>query len=160
MEHPNVQQLPHCSTNQLLMRPEETQFLPIGTSRFLKKLHSPFTLLFLGKTLRPVTNAGDLGIIPDSHVTYNEYIKNLVFSFTATLCQMNRVKDSFDTETLKIIISSLLISKFFYCSPTLSNISTTNISKLQAVHITLHAELLQRPGSLTTNVCACSFYHI
>ena len=43
------------------------------------------------------------------------------------------MKDSFDKETLKFIISSLVISKLFYCSSTWSNTSSTNISKLQAV---------------------------
>ena len=66
-------------------------------------------------------------------LTYNEHIKKLVSSCTVKLCQINRVKDSFDKETLKLVISSLVISKLFYCSSTWSNTSSTNISKLQSV---------------------------
>ncbi|CAB3981754.1 Hypothetical predicted protein [Paramuricea clavata] len=122
-----------CSTNHLLINPEKTKFLLIGTPQLLKKLPSSMTLSFLGKDIIPVFSAKDLGVTLDSHLSYNEHIKNLVSSCTAKLCQINRVKDSFDKETLKLIISSLVISKLFYCSSTWSNTSSTNISKLQAV---------------------------
>ncbi len=91
------------------------------------------SLSFLGKDIIPVFSAKDLGVILDSHLTYNDHIKNLVSSCTSKLCQINRVKDSFDKETLKLIISSLIISKLFYCSSTWSNTSASNINKLQAV---------------------------
>ncbi|CAB4026746.1 Hypothetical predicted protein [Paramuricea clavata] len=121
-----------CSTNHLLINPEKTKFLLIGTPQLLKELPSSMTLSFLGKDIIPVFSAKDLGVTLDSHLSYNEH-KNLVSSCTAKLCQINRVKDSFDKETLKLIISSLVISKLFYCSSTWSNTSSTNISKLQAV---------------------------
>ena len=43
------------------------------------------------------------------------------------------MKDSFDKVTLKFIISSVVISKLFYCSSKWSNTSAINISKLRAV---------------------------
>ena len=94
---------------------------------------SPMTHSFLGKDIIPVFSAKDLGVILDSHLTYNDHIKNLVSSCTSKLCQINRVKDSFDKETLKLISSSLVICKLFYCSSTWSNTSASNINKLQAV---------------------------
>ena len=38
------------------------------------------TLSFLGKDIIPVFSAKDLGVILDSHLTYNDHIKNLVSS--------------------------------------------------------------------------------
>ena len=49
------------------------------------------------------------------------------------LCQISRVKDSFDKDTLCLIISSLVMSKLFYCSSVWSNTSSKNVKKLQAV---------------------------
>ena len=49
------------------------------------------------------------------------------------LCQINRVKDSFDNETLKLVIETLVISKLLYCSTVWSNTSSNNINKLQSV---------------------------
>ncbi|CAB4014424.1 Hypothetical predicted protein, partial [Paramuricea clavata] len=98
-----------CSTNYLLINPEKTKLLLIGTPQLLKKLPSSINLSFLGRDIIAVFSAKDLGVTPDSHLSYNEHIKNLVSSCTAKLCQINRVKDSFDKETLKLIISSLVI---------------------------------------------------
>jgi hypothetical protein len=43
------------------------------------------------------------------------------------------VKDSFDNETLKLVIETLVISKLLYCSTVWSNTSSNNINKLQSV---------------------------
>ena len=51
----------------------------------------------------------------------------------AKLCQMNRVKNSFDGKTLEQLISSLVFNKMLYCSTVWSNTSTINIKKLQLV---------------------------
>ena len=49
------------------------------------------------------------------------------------LCQINRVKNSFDRDTLRTIISALVLSKLFFCSTVWPNTAATNIKKLQAV---------------------------
>ena len=59
------------------------------------------------------------------------HISKLVSSCMAKLSQINRVKHSFDKETLTLIISALVISKLTYCSTVWSNTSATNIKKLQ-----------------------------
>ena len=63
-------------------------------------------------------------------VTYDDHI---VLSCMGKLCQISRVKDSFDKDTLCLMVSSLVMSKFFYCSSVWSNTSSKNVKKLQAV---------------------------
>ena len=53
----------------------------------------------------------------------------------AKLCPINRVKNSFDKNTLRTIISALILSKLFYCSTVWSNRTAANIKKLQAVQV-------------------------
>ena len=53
------------------------------------------TTTFLGEEINPTTNAKDLSLTLDSHLTYDYHIKNIVSSCMAKLCQINRVKDSF-----------------------------------------------------------------
>jgi hypothetical protein len=55
------------------------------------------------------------------------YVKN------RKLCQIYRVKDCFNKNTLKLIIESLVLSKLFYCSTVWANTSDSNIKKLQLV---------------------------
>lgn len=51
----------------------------------------------------------------------------------AKLCQINKVKNSFDRNTLRTIIPAPVLSKLFYCSTVWSNTTAPNIKKLQAV---------------------------
>ena len=51
----------------------------------------------------------------------------------AKLCQLNRVQNSFDRNTLHTIISALVLSKLSYCSTIWSNTTAANIEKFQAL---------------------------
>ena len=122
-----------CCENQLLINPDKTKFMLIATRQLRKRFSSSPVVSFLGKYLEPVASAKDLGVTLDSHLTYDCHISNVVSSCVAKLCQINRVKNSFDGKTLEQLISSLVFSKMLYCSTEWSNTSTTNIKKLQLV---------------------------
>ena len=122
-----------CLKNQLLINPHKTKFLLIGTWQMLKKLPSDMSLNFLGELIQPVESAKDLGILVDSRLTYDLHISHLAASCTSKLIQINRVKKSFDTGTLSLLISALVISKLLYCSTVWSNTSAKNVKKLQLV---------------------------
>jgi hypothetical protein len=119
--------------NKLFLNPEKTKLLLIGTRQLLGKLLEETTITFLGEEITPTTNAKDLGLTLDSYLTYDYHIKNVVSSCMAKLCQINRVQDSFDRDSLRLIINALVMSKLYYCSTVLSNTSATNIEKLRAV---------------------------
>ncbi|CAB4009195.1 Hypothetical predicted protein [Paramuricea clavata] len=82
--------------NKLLINPEKTKLLLIGTRQMLGKLLEETTITFFGEEITPVTNAKDLELTLDSYLTYDYHIKNVVSSCMAKLCQINRLKDSFD----------------------------------------------------------------
>ena len=69
------------------------------------------------------------GIILDNNLTYDQHIHQLTSSCMTKLCQINRVKNSFDRDTLCTIISALVLSKLFYCSTVWSNTTATNVKK-------------------------------
>ena len=87
--------------NKLLTNPEKTKLLLIGTRQPLGKLLEETTITFLGEEITPTTNAKDLGLTLDSYLTYDYHIKNVVSSCMAKLYQINRVKDSFDRDSLR-----------------------------------------------------------
>ena len=74
-----------------------------------------------------------VGVIVDSHLTYDCHISKIAASCMSKLCQINRVKACFDRVTLTLIIVSLVVSKLLYCSTVWANTSASNIKKLQAV---------------------------
>ena len=93
---------------------EKTKFLMVGTQQLLRRLPSKISISFLGKEITPDSSAKHLGIILDNNLTYDQHIHQLTSSCMTKLCQINRVKNSFDRDTLCTIISALVLSKLFY----------------------------------------------
>ena len=88
-----------CCKNQLLINPEKTKFLMIGTQQLLRRLPNEIAIFFLRKEITPVSNAKDLGIILDSNLNYDQHIHQLTSSCMTKLCQINGVKNSYDRDT-------------------------------------------------------------
>lgn len=99
-----------CCENQLLINPDKTKLMLIGTMQLINRHSNDFSVSFLGKSLTPVDSARDLGVIIDSPLTYDSHISYLVSSCLSKLVQINRVKNNFDKETLMLVISSLIFS--------------------------------------------------
>ena len=121
-----------CFNNQLLLNPERTKLVAFGSRQMTAKVKD-FSVSLLGKELKPVKSAKDLGVILDSHLTFNEHVVQTVSACISRLGQINRVKHAFDKRTLVIIINALVFSKLFYCSNVWSNTSQANLDKLQSV---------------------------
>ena len=122
-----------CCENHLLINPDKTKLLFLGTRQMLSRLPEDPRVVFLGKTLKPTDSAKDLGVFLDPHLTYDHHISCVVSSCFAKLCQINRVKRSFDKETLELLITSLVFSKMLYCSSVWSNTTLQNINRLQSI---------------------------
>ena len=83
---------PGAVKNQLLINPDKTKFMLIGTRQLMYSHSVDFSISFMGRTLIPVNSARDLGVIMDSHLTYDSHISYLVSSCLSKLVQINPVK--------------------------------------------------------------------
>ena len=101
-----------CCANNLLINPSKTKLLFIGTRQLIRRISEVPQVSFLGWILQPATLAKDLGVILDPHLTYDYHIPHIVSSCFSKLYQINRVKKSFTTETLKWLIASLVFILF------------------------------------------------
>ena len=122
-----------CCNNSLLVNPEKTKMLVVGTRQLMNQLESPVHINFMGENLTPVTEVNDLGMLLDSHLTYDKHIQALSSSCISKLRQIGRVKHNFDQSTLATIIDTLVMSKINYCSTVWSNTSDSNIKKIQLI---------------------------
>ena len=95
----------------LLINPGKTKMLVIGIRKMSHKLPENFHVTLLGKKITPDISVRDLGIQPDSLLSFNEHIDVTTSTCIASLCQINRIKHLFDSETLENVISSLVCSK-------------------------------------------------
>ena len=119
--------------NHLLINPDKTKFLLLGTRQMLSRLREDLSMSFLGEKLKPSESAKDLWVLLDPHLTYDHHITSIVSSCFSKLSQINRAKKSFDKETLQLLIESVVFSKMLYCSSVWSNTTAQNINKIQSI---------------------------
>ena len=122
-----------CCANSLLINPDKTKLLLLGTRQMLRSVPEDFHVTLVGKQLHPVSSAKDLGVTIDASLTYDEHVTNVASSCTASLCQINRIRHILDRQTLTTIINALVFSKLYYCSSVWANTSKKNLEKLQRV---------------------------
>jgi hypothetical protein len=87
-----------CCGNSLLVNPEKTKVLLLGTRQRLQQLPN-FSIKFISKQIKPVPVAKDLGVLLDSCLAYSDHITTTVSSCMYSLFQINRVIGSQNTFT-------------------------------------------------------------
>ena len=122
-----------CCKNSLLINPDKTKLLVLGTPQMLMKIPDDLSITLLSKKIIPSKSAKNLGVTMDCSLTYDEHVTQVTSKCIGSLCQINRVKYLFDRRTLITIINSLVFSKLFYCSSVWANTTKKNIELLQTV---------------------------
>ena len=122
-----------CCAHSLLINPDKTKLLLLGTPQMLARVPEGFAVSLLGKEISPSLSAKSLGLVLDSHLSFDEHVTDLVSKCTGSLCQLNRVKHLFDRSTLITIINALVFSKLLYCSSVWAGATKKNIERLQKV---------------------------
>ena len=110
-----------CCYHSLLINPEKTKLLVLGTRQMLQRLPADFHVDLLGKKVTPSPSARYLGLQVDITLSYDDRVTQTVSSCIGSLCQINRVKHLFDARTLQRVINALVFGKSYYCSPVWSN---------------------------------------
>ena len=80
----------------LLINPDKTKLLLLGTREMLNKVTDSFHVTLLVNEIFPVPSARDLGVILDTFLTYDEHITSVVSKCISSLCQINRVRHILD----------------------------------------------------------------
>ena len=125
-----------CCKNSLLINPEKTKLLVLGTLQLVMKLPDDLSitlLVLLSMEITSSKSAKNLVVTMDCNLTYDEHTTQLTSKCIGSLCQINGVKYLFDRRTLITIINSLVFSKLLYCSSVWANTTKKNIELLQTV---------------------------
>ena len=67
-----------CCYNSLLINPEKTKLLVLGTRQMLQKLPADFHVTLLGRKATPFPSARDFGLQVDSALSYDEHVSQTV----------------------------------------------------------------------------------
>ena len=83
-----------CSTNSLVINPDKTKLLVIGVPQITRSLPFFPVVKLLGKEIKPVPVAKDLGAIIDSSLSYNEHVTKAVSHCMDRLIRITRIRHS------------------------------------------------------------------
>ena len=82
----------------------------IGTRQQVNRLSTDLSVSFIGKSLKQVDSAKDVGVTQGRYLNYDNHISQLAPSCMNKLYQIDRDKNSFDPKTLSEVISFLVIN--------------------------------------------------
>ena len=116
-----------CCTNSLVINPDKTKLPVIGVPQITSSLPSFPKVELLGKDIKPVPVAKDLGVITDSSLSYNGNVTKTVSDCMHRSIRINRIKHLLDRKTLLLIINAFVFSKLFYYSTVWSKTCQTNV---------------------------------
>jgi len=125
------------ASNFLSLNPSKTEFLLIGLPNQLSKLHNQSLLMPDNTTIVPVHSARNLGIIFDSNLSFDSQISSLSRACYFHIRDLRRIRRTLDSDTARIIATSLVQSKLDYCNSLYHGLPKSQIKRLQAIQNSL-----------------------
>ncbi len=105
----------------------------IGLPQQLAKLTNPCFSIDHSVTLLHVPSARNLGVLLDSHLTFDKHISNITKSCIYHLRDLRRIRCTLDFKTASTIATSLVQSKLDYCNSLFLNLPAHQINRLQLI---------------------------
>ena len=112
---------------------DKTEFIIVGTPQQLSKLNNPLLVIDSKTTVTPVDCARSLGILFDSHLSFDKQITALSKSCFYHIRDLRRIRDTLNFKTACVIATSLVHSKLDYCNSLYYNLPACQIDRLQAI---------------------------
>ncbi len=88
----------------------KTQCLFVGTRPIIRRIPTDTTFNFDNAHITPSNHIKILGIYMDCHMTFDVHIQEMHKKVMGMLFFLNRIKDKFEKNTMKILILLLVLS--------------------------------------------------
>ena len=117
-------------SNGLKVNVTKFELLTLGTRQNLRSLPS-FTVNFRGTSLAPTTEARNLGVLFDQHLSWDAHVSALSRKCCGILAGLSHIRHYLPHEILPEIVTALVISHIRYCLVVYGNGSSTNQRRIQ-----------------------------
>ncbi|XP_046873364.1 uncharacterized protein LOC124465555 [Hypomesus transpacificus] len=118
--------------NFLKLNCEKTDFIIIGPKSLTKTAHN-LTINIDNSTLSPSPHIRILGIIFDSHLTFERHVHNITRTAFFHLKNIARLRPSLSSTTAEILIHLFITSRLDYCNSILYGSPSKILNKLQYI---------------------------
>ena len=118
--------------NSLKVNPDKTQLIVFGSRQNLRNV-PPFGVKFRERTIQPVLEVKNLGVIFDRHLSWDAHIQEITRKCFGILIGLSHIRHYLPAEILPTIVIALVLSRVRYCLPVYGNGSRQNLNKIQKV---------------------------
>ena len=119
-------------SNALKVNASKTQLMIFGSRQNLKHL-PPVVVSFRDAELEPCAQAGNLGVVFDSCLTWEAHASELSRRCMGLLIGLSHVRHCLPDGVIKTIVTSLVISRVNYCLSVYGNGTKKNLNRLQKI---------------------------
>ncbi len=117
--------------NGLQLNINKTQCIFLGTRQLLAHIPVNTTIRCADSVIQLSFHVKNLGLILDSHMTFDRHIIEVTWKTMRSLIFINRHKDLFKKETRILVVKTLVLSIIKYCTTIWGTTNSTLISKVQ-----------------------------
>jgi len=125
------------TANLLSLNSSKTEFLLIGLSKQLAKIHN--------SSLSTTHSVRNLGFIFDEHLSFSDQISTLSQSCYYHLHQLRCIRPYLDLKTASTIATSIVHSRLDYCNSLYYNLPKSQITRLQQIQNSLARAVVKAP---------------
>ena len=119
-------------SNGLKVNETKFELMPIGTRQNLSNLPQ-FSVQFRHTTLKPCTEAKNLGVTFDRFVTWDSQVAKLTQKCFGILTGISHIRHYLPSGTLPILVSALVLSHVRYCLSVYGNVSAKNLAAINKI---------------------------
>lgn len=118
--------------NDMKVNASKSQLIVLGTRQMLRDV-PPVSVRFAGTTVMESESVKNLGVTMDKHLTFQKHVTRVVSKCTGSLLALNHVKHVLPVQTVKPIVTSLVVSTLRYCLSIYGTCGVTERRRLQKV---------------------------
>ena len=135
--------------NGLKVNESKFEILAIGSQQNLRNLPT-FSVKFRETTIKPSTEARNLGVTFDCHMTWDSHVRAVARKCTGILVSLSHLRHYLPSNIIPTLVSALVFSHVRYCLTVYGNGSSKNLVILQKLSTSL-LESSQANVNLTTS---------
>ena len=117
----------------LKLNDNKTQIIVFGSRNILKELHIHGINLGANTTIRFVSTVKNLGIHMDNTLTFEKQVSELKKKCFRTLRNIRKIKFLLNTDQIKVIVNSLVVSCLDYCNGLFFGAKESILKQLQLI---------------------------
>ena len=133
------------TANLLTLNPSYTEFMLIGLSQQLSKIHSPALFHPPAQPILPCSSARNLGFVFHSSLSFSQQISKLSSSCHYHIRDLRRIRYSLDHKTAATIATYLVHSHLDYCNSLYYSLPISQLHRLQLIQNALAGAVSQTP---------------